>query len=302
MRTYKRKTDRGKTSETLMRQAANAVIKEGRKIKTVARELEICHMTLHRFVTKIKAHKDPTVGYKSRLIFTTEQEKELVRYILKCSSIYFGLLPGEVRKLAYECAVKFSMENIPATWHKNRQAGVDWFAGFIKRNPILSIRTPEATSAERASAFNKHNVNDFFTKLGDILLKYKLAPSRIWNLDETGVTTVLKPKKIVAQKGIKQVGAIVSAERGTLVTVELAASAAGNTIPPMFVFPRLKYKDLFLRDGPSESIGAGNKSGWMTSTEFLTYMDHFIKFTKPTSEEPVLLLLDNHSSHRHKRS
>lgn len=92
-------------------------------------------------------------------------------------------------------------------------------------------------------------------------------------------------------------GAVVSAERGTLVTVELAASAAGNTIPPMFVFPRLKFKDLFLRDRPSESIAAGNKSGWMTATEFLTYTDHFIKFTKPTPEEPVLLLLDNHSSH-----
>ncbi|XP_018318432.1 uncharacterized protein LOC108732240 [Agrilus planipennis] len=55
--------------------------------------------------------------------------------------------------------------------------------------------------------------------------------------------------------------------------------------------------DLFLRDGPSEAIGAGNKSGWMTATEFLTFMDHFIKFTKSTPEEPVLLLLDNHSSH-----
>lgn len=297
VRAYKRKTERGKTSETLLRQAANAVIQDGRKVKTVARELEICHMTLHRFVKKMRAGKDLTVGYKSRSVFTAEQEKELVKYILKCSSIYFGLLPGEVRKLAYECSVRFSLGNIPPSWLKNREAGEDWFTGFIKRNPVLSIRTPEATSAGRASAFNKHNVDEFFTKLGDILLKYKLSPSRIWNLDETGVTTVLKPKKIVAQKGAKQVGAIVSAERGTLVTVELAASAAGNTIPPMFVFPRLKFKNLFLRDGPSESIGAGNKSGWMTATEFLTYIDHFIKFTKPTPEEPVLLLLDNHSSH-----
>lgn len=297
MRNYKRKTERGKTSETLLRRAADAVIKEGKPVKTVARELEICHMTLHRFVTKLKAGKVPTIGYKPRLVFTLEQEKELANYILKCSSIYFGLLPGEVRKLAYECAVKFSLENIPPSWHKNRETGADWFTGFMKRNPVLSIRTPEATSAGRASAFNRHNVSEFFSKLGEILLKHKLTPSRIWNLDETGVTTVLKPKKIVAQKGTKQVGAIVSAERGTLVTVELAASAAGNTIPPMFVFPRLKYKDLFLRDGPPESVGAGNSSGWMTATEFLTYMDHFIKFTKPTPEEPVLLLLDNHSSH-----
>ena len=158
VRTYKRKTERGKTSKSLLRQAANAVIQDGRKIKTVARELEICHMTLHRFVKKMRAGSDPTVGYKSRSVFTMEQEKELVSYILKCSSIYFGLLPGEVRKLAYECAVKFPLGNIPPTWHKNGEAGEDWFTGFIKRNPILSIRTPEATSAGRASAFNKHNV------------------------------------------------------------------------------------------------------------------------------------------------
>nr|CAH7762600.1 unnamed protein product [Callosobruchus chinensis] len=43
---------RGKTSESLLCQAANAVIQVGRKIKSVARELEICHMTLHRFVAK----------------------------------------------------------------------------------------------------------------------------------------------------------------------------------------------------------------------------------------------------------
>nr|CAH7762599.1 unnamed protein product [Callosobruchus chinensis] len=94
--------------------------------------------------------------------------------------MYFGLPSGEVvRKLAYECAVKFTLRNIPPTWHNNREAGADWFTAFIKRNPILSIRTPQATSAGHASAFDKHNVNEFFTKLGDILLKYKLLPSRI---------------------------------------------------------------------------------------------------------------------------
>lgn len=296
MRNYKRKTERGKVSIDLLQRAADAVTKDGRKLKTVARELEICHMTLFRYVKKLKAGIPPTVGYYSRQVFNHSQKK-LIEYLLKCASIYFGLLSEEVRKLAYTCAVQFDIPNIPDSWHRNKEAGADWFTGFLKRNPSLSIRTPEATSAGRASSFNLHNVNEFFKKLGNVILKHNFLPSRIWNLDETGVTTVLRQKKIVASKGVKQVGAIVSAERGTLVTVELAANAAGNTIPPMFIFPRLKYKDLFLRDGPPESIAAGNSSGWMTAKEFLIFMDHFIKHTKPTPEDPVLLLLDNHQSH-----
>ncbi|XP_068990461.1 uncharacterized protein [Neodiprion pinetum] len=298
MRTYKRKTERGTTSLELMQKAAETVIKEGCKVKTVAKEFQICHMTLSRFVRKLKAGEKATVGYKPvRLVFDEQQEKSLSDYLLKCSSIFFGLQPQEVRKLAYECALKFDVKNIPSTWHKNGMSGPDWLSAFSKRNPKLSIRAPEATSLSRATSFNKTNIDNFFHKLGDTVLKYNLPPSRIWNLDKTGVTTVQNPKKIIAQKGIKQVGAVVSAERGTLVTVEMAVSASGNTIPPMFVFPRLKFKDIFIRDGPPESIGAGNSSGWMTATEFMIYMDHFVKHVKPTLSEPVLLLLDNHCSH-----
>lgn len=299
MRTYTRKSTRGSVSKELLQTAANAVIKDGRKIKTVARELDICHMTLYRFVKKVRSGAENiTTGYKKpRAVFTEEQEDKLAEYILKCSSIFYGLLPEELKKLAYESAVKFNAPNIPSSWHENRKAGPDWLTGFLKRNSHLSIRTPESTSASRATSFNKHNVGEFFTKLSTVLDKYKFPPSRIYNLDETGVTTVLKPRKIVAKKGIKQVGAIVSAERGTLVTVELAVNALGHTVPPMFIFPRLKYKDLFIKSGPPESIGAGNGSGWMTATEFLIYMDHFIKHTKPSSSDPILLLLDNHQSH-----
>jgi len=35
----------------------------------------------------------------------------------------------------------------------------------------------------------------------------------------------------------------------------------------------------------------------MTATEFLVYLDHFIKHVKPSPTDSVLLLLDNHFSH-----
>lgn len=234
---------------------------------------------------------------KHRLIFSEEEEKKLVSYLLKCADIYFGLIPEEVRKLAYECAIKLELTNIPSNWNEKKMAGEDWFQNFMKRNPELSLRTPEATSLSRATSFNKTNVQDFFEKYRTLLEKYKFNPSRIWNVDETGVMAVQKPKKIVAARGKKQVGAITSAERGTLVTLACAINAAGNFIPPMFVFPRMRYTELFLRGGPEDSIGSGNSSGWMTEKEFSIFLDHFIKYVKPSDKEPVLLLLDNHCSH-----
>ncbi|XP_045463203.1 MFS-type transporter clz9-like [Harmonia axyridis] len=176
-------------------------------------------------------------------------------------------------------------------------AGNDWFTNFMKRNPKLAIRSPEATSLSRATSFNRTNVQNFFEKYRSVLERYSFPPSRIWNVDETGITTVQKPKKIVAGKGTKQVGAVTSAERGVLVTLVVATNAIGNAIPCMFVFPRIRYNDIFVRNGPPECIGVGNQSGWMTQKEFVKFIDHFIHHVKPSKEDPVLLLLDNHSSH-----
>ncbi|CAK1593710.1 unnamed protein product [Parnassius mnemosyne] len=67
--------------------------------------------------------------------------------------------------------------------------------------------------------------------------RYKFEPKDIWNMDETGVTTVQKPSKILAQKEIKQVGAVTSAERGRLVTVAVAINAQGGHIPSFFCIP-----------------------------------------------------------------
>ena len=55
-------------------------------------------------------------------------------------------------------------------------------------------------------------------------------------MDETGVTTIRKPDRIIGRRGTKQIGAITLIERGTL-TVVGTISASGNSIPPHFIFP-----------------------------------------------------------------
>ncbi|MBS0032909.1 MAG: hypothetical protein KFE23_02420 [Candidatus Baumannia cicadellinicola] len=116
-------------------------------------------------------------------------------------------------------------------------------------------------------------------------------------MDETGVTTVQTSDRVVARRGARQVGGIVSAERGSLVTVACAISATGNSIPPFFVFPRVHFKDHFIAYGPPGSAGSSNKSGWIQEEDFALFLKHFHKHTKSSIENPCLLLLDNPGSH-----
>ena len=71
----------------------------------------------------------------------------------------------------------------------------------------------------------------------------------------------------------------------------------GNTIPPMFIFPRVHFNKRFLHGTPIESICEAYPYGWMTSNTFLVFMKHFIKYSHASIDRKVLLLLDNHESH-----
>ncbi|CAK9291937.1 unnamed protein product [Gordionus sp. m RMFG-2023] len=123
--------------------------------------------------------------------------------------MYNGLCPKKARKLAYQLSCKYNLK-VRNSWQNNKSAGEDWLAAFLKGNPSISLRSPEATSLARATNFNKDNVENFFDNLKNILDTTRLTANEIFNMDETGLTTVQKPAKVLAMKGQKQVGAITS--------------------------------------------------------------------------------------------
>lgn len=217
--------------------------------------------------------------------------------MLHASDIYFGLSAVHGRELAYQFAVQQN-KVIPQNWTDTKMAGPDWFDGFLKRHEKLSMRKPEATSVARATAFNRFNVNSFFDLFETVIKNIEYAPHNIWNLDEVGVTTVHKPDRCISRRGRKQVGQITSSERGTLVSMCLAVNAAGMRAPPYLVFPRARFQDHYLNGGPAGCWGGASPSGFMNSENFLDYIQRFQKFTRCSTENPILLLLDNHTSHR----
>lgn len=264
---------------------------EGHSMRSAAKAMNIPFSSLQKRL-KHKNSSEPRLG---RLpVFTADAERVLADRIKYLSSIFYGVTANQIRKAAYQYAEELKISHNFDT--SANMAGRDWLDGFLKRNNI-SVRKPEATSINRITAFNKEEVQLFYSLLGDLMDKYKFTPNHIYNCDETGISTVQDPGKILAPKGMKRVGSITSWERGKNITLLCTMSAVGGFVPPMFIFPRKRMTPQLEKDGPAGAIYKCSDNGWINEQLFFEWLQHFTMHTKPSSQEPVLLILDNHASH-----
>ena len=135
---------------------------------------------------------------------------------------------------------------------KSGHAGRGWYEGFMARQAILTLRTPESLSYARAVCANKETMDDFFAKFGAIFGRLNLVarPSQIFNADETGVTIVHKPSKVIAHIGRHNVPSLTSADKGKTHTVLACVSASGQVLPPFMLYPRKRPVHEKMREGP----------------------------------------------------
>src|SRR5437868_4241999 len=141
-RTYRRKSCRGSWTEAHMKDAVNAVRSGSLGKNAACRLYNIAKPTLLRHLRK-QADSRPydvkSLGRTSDL--PDECENDLVGHIKEMAHVGFGLPPKDVRKLAYELSVA---NNIRTRFNEaNKTAGKDWYYGFLRRHPELSLRMTE---------------------------------------------------------------------------------------------------------------------------------------------------------------
>lgn len=282
--------------ESAMQTAIKNVREKKMGFLKAAKTFQVPRATLFRLV---KSDLPADLATKTKLgrktVLSPEEEEQLIEYSMTMESKFFGLTRKDLQQMAFQFAKANNIQNP----FLDERAGRGWLRLFLKRHKKdISIRKPTATSFNRSLGFTKENVAKFFSLLSQEMEKNSYPPDRIYNVDETGLSIVQsKVPSVIARKGKRQVAAISSAERGSLVTVVTCMSATGNFVPPMLIFPRKNLSSQLMRGAPPGSISACHPSGWIQSQLFTDWFQHFLGKVKPTAESPVLLILDGHYSH-----
>ena len=217
-------------------------------------------------------------------------------YAIKIAKMFYGLHMTDFRKLAYTYAVACESESVPENWENEQCASRDWYYAFMNRHPRLTLKAPEGMSIARAIAFNKVSVNAFFNAYTSAMEKYAFTADRIYNLDESSLSTVMKPMKVVCEKGTP-VASQISRERGTTMTFVGIINAAGHYIPPVFIIPRKRMNESFMRGTIDGSKGILHQNGWMNGECFLGTIQHIQEKTFCSPTNKILLLMDNAECH-----
>ena len=300
VRNYVRKTTRGNWDESQMRSAIECVQKKEMSIRKAAVVFAVPKDSLHRRIKGALKSIPSDKPYKKflsprRNVLSEEQEKELANYIREMDMSFYGLSINEIRRVVFDYA---EQNKIKHPFNKEKKmAGRDFVNSFLKRQKTLSLRKPEGVALNRVFGLNKKSVEQYFYNLKELLDTQNFEPHQIYNCDETGLTCVHKPVKVVAPKGKRVVASVTSGERGQTTAIINAMNATGIFVPPMMIFKRKRMNPDLIEHAPPGTIGGCSDSGWVDTDLFMTYIKHFCKHTKCSKESKILLILEGHKSH-----
>ena len=167
----------------------------------------------------------------------------LDNYITYMAERGFPLSKQQVKQLAKEVACKSSTDKMQS------QPTKKWMRNIFRRHKELALRKPHPLDKSRAS-LTQEQINNYFSLLKSTLKTLNITyPSQIYNVDETGFSGHLGcAEKVIVKKGDRQAFKVEIA-LGEHITVNMAISASGATIPPQLIFSKTLPRRASFADG-----------------------------------------------------
>lgn len=177
-----------------------------------------------------------------------------------------------------------------------------WWRSLLKHHPEISLRKSQNFGMVRTTLITRQTIEAYYRHLLETLHDNSIGnlldkPHLIFNADESGFEFDAINKIVAAAKGARHMLRI-SKGQHEKVTVLTCVSAAGNSIPPMFIFKSLsgRVPTRVGEGAPTGTLFTGQKSGWIDKDLYLKWFrEVFLKYIP--MERPVLLLVDGHKAH-----
>ncbi|XP_060608143.1 tigger transposable element-derived protein 1-like [Ruditapes philippinarum] len=283
---------RAYSAESLLN-AYKAVKDQGVAVKRAALQFGIPVQTLR---DRVKGYIDPVHFKKTKeTCFRDDEELTLVEHVETMAELGYGYSNTQLQHAAGELAFDLGKKST------NKPLSNNWLYGFLKRwRNRLSTLKPSKLDSNRARSTTPECVKKYYENLAAIFNKYNLhtKPQNIYNIDETGLQPDHRPPNVIAPTNSKPQA--ITSPRSTTTTLIGCANAAGNSLPPYFVFKGKRYNPDLMKGA---TVGTGysmSDSGWSNAVIFRTYLeDHFLPHVRGqlSVDNPVLVLYDGHASH-----
>ena len=274
-------------SQKKMEKALQLIKEEGLSFRDAAGQCAIPKSTIYdHFAGNVKGYKRGPAT-----VLTEAEENVLANWAVEMVKIGYGRTRQQITEMVKAILDK---DGRPNPFSDNRP-GKDWWYGFLRRHPNLTMRSPEQLQVSRASACSKQRLDKWYKDFDDFLKEHDVKnPQQIWNADESGFSLCPKSGRVLALVGTKDVYQVTGNSKEQITTL-CAISATGSVVPPMHVFPGKRFKiDPMINCVPNAFFGKSDK-GWMTAELFYQWLSkHFIHHA---TIRPLVLLIDGHTSH-----
>ena len=277
------------TEENML--AAIEAVKDGESVRKAAMDFNVPKSTLGDRVSGRTEH-----GKKSgpEQILALEDEKKLAAYLIDVSKQGYGKSKEIILYMATQIAIKRGKEVKGCLSEM-------WWRNFLKRNPEISLRATQNFGLVR-TLVKRETIEAFYKRLLETLTTNEYGslldkPHLILNCDESGFEFDAINKIVAAARGAKHIPRV-SKGQHEKVTVLACASAAGNTLPPMFIYKSLsgRVPNGVQEGAPAGTLFTAQKSGWIDKDLYLKWFTELFLKQIP-QERPVLLLVDGHKAH-----
>jgi hypothetical protein len=200
-------------------------------IRAAAKIYQTPFTTLQNRLTGIPSRRDITANSRK---LTNSEESAIVQYILDLDSRAFPPRLSEVEDMAnLLLAARSTSDALDASL----RVGPTWTARFIKRQPQLRTRQNRRIDYQRVQCEDPAQYNAWFDLVRNVIAKYGIDASDIYNFDETGFTIgqIIATRMVVTSVERKERPRQMQPGNRERATVIQAIGAQGYVVPPYVI-------------------------------------------------------------------